>query len=94
MLMNAPVDQLKVENVSMVCEFPGMFPEELTSLPPEKEIEFKIDLHLGAESISKTPYRMSPAELKKLETQLQELLDQEFIQESESPWGALVLFVK
>nr|XP_027078768.1 uncharacterized protein LOC113702032 [Coffea arabica] len=93
-LINTPQEQLKVENVPVVCEFPDLFPEELTSLPPERDIEFKIDLHPGAEPISKTPYRMAPAELKELKTQLQELLDRKFIQESESPWGAPVLFIK
>ncbi|XP_027101531.1 uncharacterized protein [Coffea arabica] len=68
MLINAPMDQLKVENVPVVCEFPEIFSEELTSLPPEREIEFKIDLHLGAEPISETPYRMAPSELKELKT--------------------------
>nr|XP_027124193.1 uncharacterized protein LOC113740877 [Coffea arabica] len=93
-LINTPQEQLKVENVPVVCEFPELFPEELTSPPPERDIEFKIDLHPGAEPISKIPYRMAPAELKELKTQLQELLDRGFIQESESPWGAPVLFVK
>nr|XP_027067807.1 uncharacterized protein LOC113693474 [Coffea arabica] len=87
MLINTPGEQLKVENVPVVCEYLEMFPEELTSLPPEREIEFKIDLHPGTEPISKTPYRMAPAELKELKIQLQELLDRGFIQESESPWG-------
>ncbi|XP_071940239.1 uncharacterized protein [Coffea arabica] len=85
-LINTPQEQLKVENVPVVCEFPELFPEELTSLPPERDIEFKIKLHPGAEPISKTPYRMALAELKELKIQLQELLDRGFIQESESPW--------
>ncbi|XP_027122132.1 uncharacterized protein [Coffea arabica] len=70
MLINTPGEQLKVESVPVVCEFPEMFPEELTSLLPEREIELKIDLHPGAEPISKTPYRMAPAELKELKIQL------------------------
>ncbi|KAJ3677872.1 hypothetical protein LUZ60_001675 [Juncus effusus] len=44
--------------------------------------------------ISKTPYRVAPAELKELKIQLQELLDKGFIRPSVSPWGAPVLFVK
>nr|XP_027122238.1 uncharacterized protein LOC113739200 [Coffea arabica] len=88
MLINTQGEQLKVENVLVVCEFLEMFPEELTSLPPEREIEFKIDLQPGAEPILKTPYCMAPAELKELKIQLQELLDRGFIQKSESPWGA------
>ncbi|XP_027174577.1 uncharacterized protein LOC113774220 [Coffea eugenioides] len=93
-LINAPSDQVKLEDVPIVQDFPDVFPEELTSLPPEREIEFKIDLVPGVAPISKTPYRMAPAELKELEIQLQDLLERGFIKESDSPWGAPVLFVK
>ncbi|XP_071901250.1 uncharacterized protein [Coffea arabica] len=48
----------------------------------------------GVAPISKTPYRMAPVELKELKLQLQDLLERGFIKESDSPWGALVLFVK
>ena len=75
-------------------EFPDVFPDELKSMPPEREIEFKINLVPGTTSIAKTPYRMAPAELKELKLQLQDLLERGFIRESESPWGAPVLFVK
>ncbi|XP_071925279.1 uncharacterized protein [Coffea arabica] len=73
--LNCRTKKLKIENVPVVCEFPEIFFEKLTLLPPEREVEFKIDLHPGAEPISKTPYRMAPAEVKELKTQLQELLD-------------------
>ena len=63
-------------------------------MPPQREIEFVIDLAPGAEPVSKAPYRMAPAELKELKVQLQELLDLGFIRPSHSPWGAPVLFVK
>ena len=75
-------------------EFPDVFPEDLSGLPPNREIEFSIDLLPGSNPISKAPYRMAPAELRELKTQLQELLDKGFIRPSVSPWGALVLFVK
>ena len=71
-----------------------MFPEELPGFPPEHEIEFAIEVQLGTDSILIPPYRMAPAELKELETQLRELLDKEFVRPSVSPWGASVLFVK
>ena len=93
-LINAPSDQVKLEDVPIVRDFPDVFPEELTSLPPEREIEFKIDLVPGVAPISKTSYRMAPAELKELKIQLQDLLERGFIKESDSPWGAPVLFVK
>ena len=77
-----------------MSEFPEVFPEDLPGLPPDREIEFSIDLLLGSGPISKAPYRMAPAELKELKEQLQELLDKGFIRPSVSPWGAPVLFVK
>ena len=71
-----------------------MYPEELPELPAQREIEFAIDVVLGATPASITPYRMAPVELKELKLQLQELLEKGFICPSVSPRGALVLFVK
>uniref|UniRef100_A0A2N9H3S5 Integrase catalytic domain-containing protein n=1 Tax=Fagus sylvatica TaxID=28930 RepID=A0A2N9H3S5_FAGSY len=68
--------------------------KDLPGLPPEREVEFTIDLVLGTGPISKAPYRMAPTELKELKEQLQDLLDKGFIRPSASPWGAPVLFVK
>ncbi|XP_071909874.1 uncharacterized protein [Coffea arabica] len=93
-LINTPGEKTKLEDMPVISEYPDVFPEELESLPPEREIEFKVDLVPGATPISKTPYRMAPAELKELKVQLQDLLERGFIHESESPWGAPVLFVK
>ena len=75
-------------------EFPDVFPEDLSGLPLDREIEFSIDLLLGFSPISKAPYRMASAELRELKAQLQELLDKGFIRLSVSPSSALVLFVK
>ncbi|XP_021979786.1 uncharacterized protein LOC110875899 [Helianthus annuus] len=55
-----------ISDYPIVCEFPGVFPEELPGLPPDHEVEFTIDLIPGAEPISKAPYRMAPLELKEL----------------------------
>ncbi|XP_052882767.1 uncharacterized protein LOC128291610 [Gossypium arboreum] len=71
-----------------------VFPEELPGLPPDREVEFAIEVHPGTTPISIPPYRMSPTELKELKVQLQDLLDRGFIRPSISPWGAPVLFVK
>ncbi|XP_071906070.1 uncharacterized protein [Coffea arabica] len=87
-LINTPSDQVRLEDVLVVREFLDVFPEELTTLPPEREVEFKIDLVPGTAPISKTPYRMAPAELKELKIQLQDLLEKGFVKESDSPWGA------
>jgi hypothetical protein len=72
----------------------NVFPEELLGIPPDREIEFTINLLPNTAPISKASYRMAPLELKELKDQLQELLDKGFIRPSVSPWGALVLFVK
>ncbi|KAL8093525.1 hypothetical protein AgCh_035410 [Apium graveolens] len=83
-----------LDEIPIVREFPDVFPEELPGLPPDREIEFSIDLILGAEPVSKAPYRMAPMEMKELAKKLQELLDKGVIRPSISPWGAPVLFVK
>ena len=64
-----------LKDISMVNEFHEVFPEKLTRLPPNREIEFKIDLLTRTAPISKALYKMSPPELKELKSQLQELLD-------------------
>ncbi|KAL5547177.1 hypothetical protein UlMin_006864 [Ulmus minor] len=84
----------KHSNIMVVDEYPDVFPEELPGLPPEREIEFCIDLIPGTSPISISPYRMAPTEMIELRKQLQELLDRGFIRPSVSPWGAPVLFAK
>ena len=66
MVRDIKADKGVVENVSVVCEFLDVFREELPGLPPEREIEFCIDVVPGTDPISMPPYRMAPAELKKL----------------------------
>ena len=85
---------MRLEDVPVVRDFLDVFPDDLLGLPPEREIDFPIDLVPDTSPISLPPYRMSPIELKELKTQLQELVDGGFIRPSISPWGAPVLFVK
>ncbi|KAL8112652.1 hypothetical protein AgCh_020094 [Apium graveolens] len=85
---------VRIEDVSVIRYFPDVFPDELPGLPPDREIEFTIDLAPGTEPVSKAPYRMAPVEMKELAAQLQELLDKGVIRPSVSSWGASVLFVK
>ncbi|GKV45643.1 hypothetical protein SLEP1_g52705 [Rubroshorea leprosula] len=85
---------VSVEGIWAVEDFPDVFPKELPGLPPNREIEFIIDLVPGTAPISQQPYGMARAELIELKKQLQELLDKGFIRLSTSPWGAPVLFVK
>ncbi|CAA0806248.1 Uncharacterized mitochondrial protein AtMg00860, partial [Striga hermonthica] len=80
--------------VSIVCEYPDVFPDQLPGGPPNRQVEFTIDLLPGAGPVSKDPYRMAPKELQELKTQIQELLNLGFIRPSVSPWRAPVLFVK
>ena len=86
--------EVRLEDVSVVRDFLDVFPDDLLDLPPEREIDFPIDLVPGTAPISLPPYRMTPIELKELKTQLQELVDRGFIRPSISPWGTPVLFVK
>ncbi|RVW85078.1 Retrovirus-related Pol polyprotein from transposon 17.6 [Vitis vinifera] len=66
---------LKLEDIPIVREYPDVFLEDLPSLPPEREVEFTIDLVPGTGPMSKAPYRMAPVELKELKVQLQEELN-------------------
>ena len=56
----------KLEDIPVVNKFPDVFSEELPGLPPDREIEFAIDLAPGTEPVSKAPYRMAPVEMKEL----------------------------
>ena len=83
-----------VDEIPVVREFPDVFPYDIAGLPPNREVEFTIDLIPRTEPISIPPYRMALAELREIKAQLEELLSKGFIRSSISPWGALVLFVK
>ncbi|GJZ57844.1 putative reverse transcriptase domain-containing protein [Tanacetum coccineum] len=74
-----------LEDVPIVREFLEVFPEDLPELPPARQVEFQIDLVPGAAPIARAPYRLAPAELQELSTQLQELSDKGFIRPSSSP---------
>ena len=74
----------------VVFEYADVFPNEIPGLPPQRVVEFSIELHPGTSHISMTPHRMAPVELQELRVQLQELLDKGFIRPSTSPWGCSV----
>ena len=78
----------------VVCEYVDVFPDELPGLPPQRDVDFGIELHPGTTTISLTPHRMAPVELQELRVQLQELLDKGFIRPITSSWGAPILFAK
>jgi hypothetical protein len=83
-----------VERISVVCDYLDVFLDKLPGMPPDRDIEFAIELQPRTAPISKRPYRMPPAELAELKKQLQELLDKGFIRPSTSPWGCPALFMK
>jgi hypothetical protein len=85
---------IQLEDIPVVCEYPDVFPDDLSGMPPDRDVEFVIELQPGNAPISKRPYRMPPKELAKLKVQLQELLDKGYIRPSSSPWGSPTLFVK
>ncbi|GJT02040.1 putative reverse transcriptase domain-containing protein [Tanacetum coccineum] len=93
-LKTMKVNKPKLEDIPVVREFPGVFPEDLSGLPPSREVEFRIDLIPGAMPVAKSPYRLAPTEMQELSNQLKELQEKGFIRPSSSPWGAPVLFVK
>ncbi|KAJ0813355.1 putative nucleotidyltransferase, Ribonuclease H [Helianthus annuus] len=84
----------KIEDIPIISEYSDVFPDELPGLPPERQVEFRIDILPGSVPIARAPYRLTPTEMKELRTQLDELLEKGFIQPSSSPWGAPILFVK
>jgi hypothetical protein len=93
---HAKVNQLDAHQgseVPVVNKFPNVFPEELPGMPPDRDIEFVIELKPGTAPIYKTPYRMATPELAELKEHIKELLEKGFIHSSSSPLGAPVIFV-
>jgi hypothetical protein len=87
------LDAISTLDIRTISEFPNVFLEELPGMPPDREIEFVIELVSGIAPIFKRPYRMATNQLAEIKKQLQELLDKGYIRLSASPWGALVIFV-
>jgi hypothetical protein len=92
----AKVNQLDASQgseVPVVSEFPDVFTEELPGMPPDRDIDFVIELKPSTTPIYKTPYRMTTPELAKLKEHIKILLEKGFIHPSSSAWGAPVIFV-
>jgi hypothetical protein len=83
-----------LEVIKVVSKFPDVFPDELRGMPPERKVEFAIELIPGTAPISRRAYRMSGPEFVKLKKQIDELLEKGYIRPSTSPWTALLLFVR
>jgi hypothetical protein len=88
------VQGVSLDEIGIVREYPDVFPEELPGMPPDRDIEFMIELLPGTPPISKRSYRMPVNELVELKKQIAELQSKGFIHPSSSPWGAPVLFVE
>ena len=88
------VEVKSLANIPVVREYPDVFPDDLPGMPPDRNVEFVIELQPGTAPISRRPYRMPPNELVELKKQLQELLDKGYIRPSTSPWGCPALFIK
>ncbi|XP_073273263.1 uncharacterized protein [Primulina huaijiensis] len=80
--------RFEVSDIPVVKEFPDVFPDEIPGFPPQREIDFSIELVSGTNPISRAPYRLAPAQLKELKEQLQDLLEKGYIRPSMSPSGA------
>ncbi|GJW97185.1 putative reverse transcriptase domain-containing protein [Tanacetum coccineum] len=93
-LMSTRADEPELSDIPVVRDFIDVFLEDLSGLPPQRQVEFRIDLIPGATPVAKSPYRLAPSKMQELSEQLQELQDKGFIRPSHSPWGAPVLFVK
>ncbi|XP_070004902.1 uncharacterized protein [Nicotiana sylvestris] len=87
-------DTPTIDSALVVQDFLDMFLANLPGMPPDRDIDFGIDLVPGTQPISIPPYHMETFELKELKEQLQELLDKGFIRPSVLSWGAPVLFMK
>jgi len=87
-------NQTVIDKLQVVCEFPEVFPDEIPDVPPEREVEFSIDLVPGTKLVSMAPYRLSASELAELKKQLEDLLDKKIVRPSVPPWGAPMLLVK
>nr|GFB06545.1 putative reverse transcriptase domain-containing protein [Tanacetum cinerariifolium] len=84
-------EKKRLEDVPIIRNFPEVFPEDLSGLPPTRPVEFQFDLVPGVALVARAPYRLVPSEMKELAEQLKELSEKGFIRPSSSPWGAPVL---
>ena len=68
LVLDSKRGQVDVENIPVVNKFPDVFLEELSEIPPEREVDLSIEVIHGTTPISRAPYRMAPTELKELKT--------------------------
>nr|AAM14672.1 Putative polyprotein [Oryza sativa Japonica Group] len=90
--LRSRLNQITLEEIPIVREYPDVFPDDLPGMPPKRDIEFRIDLVPGTTPIHKRPYRMVANELAEVKRQVDDLLQKGYIRPSSSPWGAPVIF--
>nr|GEZ88602.1 hypothetical protein [Tanacetum cinerariifolium] len=78
-LMSTKADEPELSDIPIVLDFTDVFPKDLSRLPPQRQVEFRMDLIPRATSVTKSPYRLAPLEMQELSEQLQELQDKGFI---------------
>ncbi|XP_070008077.1 uncharacterized protein [Nicotiana sylvestris] len=93
-VMDTDAEAPILESVPGLNEFPDVFPDELPRIPPDKEIDFGINVIPVTQPILIPPYRITPAELKELKEQLKDFLGKGLIRTSVPPWGLMILFVR
>ncbi|GJR22650.1 hypothetical protein Tco_0971177 [Tanacetum coccineum] len=76
-VMSAKAKEQKQEEIVVVRDFPEVFLDDLSGLPPIREIKFQIELVPGAIPVVKSPYRLAPSKMKELSSQLKELQDKD-----------------
>ncbi|WVZ81101.1 hypothetical protein U9M48_028517 [Paspalum notatum var. saurae] len=88
------IDATALENIRVVSEFPDVFLDSLPGMPPERDIEFCIELVPGTAPIYRKAYRIAGVELLEVKKQIDELLEKGFIRKSTSPWASPVLLTE
>ncbi|GKB09400.1 hypothetical protein Tco_0837712 [Tanacetum coccineum] len=69
-LMNAKIDEPRISDIPVERDFTNVFPEDLLRIPPQRQVEFRIDLVSGATPVAKSPYRLAPSKMRELSRQL------------------------
>ncbi|GJW55902.1 putative reverse transcriptase domain-containing protein [Tanacetum coccineum] len=89
-LMSAKAKEKKQDEIVVVRDFPEVFPDDLSRLPPVWEIKFPIELVPGEMLVAKSPYRLAPSELEEFLGQFKELQTKVSLTQAPSPWGAQI----
>ncbi|WVZ97733.1 hypothetical protein U9M48_043247 [Paspalum notatum var. saurae] len=82
------------DGIRVVCDYPDVFPDELPGMPPDRNIEFLMELLLGTAPIALRQYRMAPIEHEEVKKNIDELLAKGYICPSSSPWAFPILLVE